>query len=189
MSVQIYLVLPDGISWGEREEPCLCAQASGAWVNVFDAIRNGREIDADDHADVMHAASAACPSCRGTGFELVPVRGPEVSWSNDTACRLFSLLGWPIDGRDGLVGRLTLGAVWRDLAFARRRLESGVRVVERKAEVGPLRVIDDGHGVAYVGPRFRSAGLDRVDMAERLDALERVLDDAAAFGCTEVAWS
>ena len=189
MSVQIYPVLPEGTSWGEREEPCLCAQASDAWVNVLDAINAGRDVATDDHADVMLAADTACPSCRGTGFEIVPVRGPEVSWSNDTTVRIFALLGWRADGPDGLVGYLTLPVAQRDLAFARRRLESGVRVVEREAQVGPLRAIDDDHEMACVGPRFRSAGLGHAGMAERLDALERVLDDAATFGCTEVAWS
>ena len=189
MSVTVIPVLPRGCSWGERLEPCLCAQGSDEWCDAFAAAQAGEDIPAALLAACAAAAWSGCASCGGSGVERVPAPGPCVSWSNDTSLRLFALLGWPTDGADGLVGRLRVGAARRDLAFARGRLESGARVQERPEEVGPVRAVRGDDGLAYVSPRFYSAGLDRAGMSERLDALERLLDEADAFGLAEVEWS
>lgn len=186
MSVTITPVLPHGCSWGERLEPCMCAGGE-SWADAYEAAVAGRDVE-PYAASLRATADPTCRQCGGAGLAATEDLGPLTSWSDDTASRLFPLLGWT-STPNGYVGRVQVGVARRDLALARRRLKSGARVLERAEEVGPMCAVQGDDGLACVSPRFFSAGLDRAGMAERLDALERLLDEADRFGLAEVEWS
>lgn len=178
MGLSIIPVLPEGASWNRPEsfddyDWCLCAQGAPDPCTLIHT-EEGREV-------LRQHAFAGCVHCHGTGVSQqdAELYAPRVDWAGSTVEIVFDLLG--IQNRE--IGQLPIGRMRMHLEKARIALRTRGSDLERPTE---REMVVRGDAIV---PRFISAGLDVEGMGERLDQLERLLDEATALGCQEIAWS
>jgi len=171
-------VLPEGASWTRPEsfddyDWCNCAQMAHDPCALIHTAE-GREV-------LRQHANPDCVMCKGSGVDpRDPSQfAPGVEWGEGNAEVLFNLLGIA----DRLSGQLPIKRMHMHVQKARTALVNRGTSLERPMvqEMGT-----DGDAIVL---RLFSRGLDVVGMGERIDALEKFLEEAASLGCQEVSWS
>jgi len=125
-----------------------------------------------------------CPHCHGTGIETVErtQQGFELNLCNGNARLLLALLR--LDD-ECLYGSASLPDVRRAIMFAKNTDRSGFT---RDATVGRAVARQCDDGTAFIAPNVFVGGFSADDLEDRLARLEEVVDNAQAFGASEITW-
>jgi hypothetical protein len=144
-----------------KVEPCLCAQMSPAWSDIFHG-------ESDDWASLRADADPSCARCAGSGAERVEYdERPQVNLANENAAIVASALGIDLDGG---IGSMELATLRRGLVRARN-----VAVpAEFRAGIAKGRLI--------------MAGFSRDDLTAVLARLDGLVRDAQRLGATRIVW-
>ncbi len=163
----------------EKEEPCLCAQMAPYWSDFYEDLDRSPRV----RRDLRENADEKCHTCKGSGIEVVlqDIDFPSLNLSNESADRLFKMLGVESRSDDGFVGEMSIPEARRAVmrSQSRKSLEPFVKPEEK--EYGKPREISPG--VVELRPkRWHSRAINESMLRDYIDMFARFVIEVSRKG-------